>query len=78
MTFTEWQMTRAYTDNLAAVTGCDHETWPAGFTYSGGSHIEAREWGFGVVIETSEREFSTLEEAETYLWKEWARDEING
>jgi broad specificity phosphatase PhoE len=78
MTKIEWQATRTWCDDLAAVTGMDHD-YPTGFTYRDGSeHIEAREWGFGVVIGTTEAEFKTLEEAEDYLWAEWADGECNG
>lgn len=77
MTFTEWQASRKWTDDLSTVTGMDHETYPAGFTYSDGAHIETREWGFGVVIGTTEEDFKTLEEAEAYLWREWSESECN-
>lgn len=76
MTKTEWQATRKWCDDLAAVTGMDHETYPTGFIYrDGGEHIEARGFGFGVVIGTTEAEFKTIEEAEDYLWAEWAEAE---
>jgi hypothetical protein len=76
MTKTEWQATRKWCDDLAAVTGMDHETYPTGFIYrDGGEHIEARGSGFGVVIGTTEAEFKTIEEAEDYLWAEWAEAE---
>ena len=78
MTMQEWQATRKFVDDLSATTGMDHETYPAGFIYrDGAEHIEAREWGFGVVIGNTEREFKALEEAEAYLWAEWADGESN-
>ena len=75
MTFQEWQASRKWTDALASITGMDHETFPSGFVYSDGAHIESREWGFGVVIGNTEEEFKTIEEAEDYLWTEWAEGE---
>lgn len=78
MTFQEWQATRKWTDNLSTVTGLDHEIYPSGWVYrDGADHIEACEWGCRVVIETTEREFTVLKNAEWYLWHEWAQDEAN-
>lgn len=75
-TFAEWQSSRKWTDDLSATTGMDHETYPAGFVYRDDSHVEAREWGFGVVIGTTESEFATIEDAEAFLWKEWSEGEV--
>ena len=78
MTFTEWQATRKWVDDLSAFTGLDHADYPSGWIYrDGAEHIESVECGCRVVIEQSEREFKELEEAERYLWDEWARDEAN-
>lgn len=75
MTKSEWVASRKWCGDLAKVTGMDHETYPTGFTYVDGAHIEAREFGFGVVIGTTETEFETLEAAEDYLWAEWSEGE---
>lgn len=75
MTKTEWQATRKWCDDLATITGMDHGTYPSGFVYRDADHIEAREFGFGVVIGNTEAEFKTIEEAEDYLWAEWAQSE---
>ena len=78
MTFEDWQATRKWVDVLADVTGLDHDDYPSGWIYrDGAEHIESVEWGCRVVIEQSEREFKDLEEAERYLWDEWARDQAN-
>ncbi len=75
MTFQEWQASRTWADDLSVAVDADLDG-ASGFHYANG-HIESRGWGFGVVIANTEAEFSTLEEAESYLWEEWARDEIN-
>jgi hypothetical protein len=76
MTFTEWQATRKWHNDLGTAIDCDLDG-AGGFEYEA-SHIIAREWGFVVHIATTEAEFTTLEEAEAYLWAEWADSEING
>lgn len=76
MTFKEWQVTRKWRDDLGTAIDCDLDG-AGGFEYEA-SYIISREWAYLVQIACSEVEFATLEEAEAYLWKEWARDEING
>ncbi len=76
MTFEEWQATRKWRDDLSAAIDCDMDG-ASGFEYEA-AHIVGREWGYAVCIGTSEREFAVLEEAERYLWDEWAKGEING
>lgn len=73
MTFEQWQATRQWADDLDSVVECDLGG-VSGYHYSNG-HIEARGLRFGVVIATTEEEFATLEEAEQYLWTEWAEGE---
>ena len=78
MTVEQWTATRTWHDDLSKAANTD---WPAecgGFTYDNGCGgcIESRGWGFGVLIANTEREFTTLEAAEQYLWEEYALPEI--
>lgn len=78
MTFEQWQATRKFAEDLGSAVQMDLNG-ASGFYYANGEngeHIEARGFGFGVIIANTEEEFTTLEAAEQYLWDEFARDEI--
>lgn len=75
MTFPQWQATRKWADDLSTAVDADLDG-ASGFHYCNG-HIEARAWGFGVVIGSTNEEFETLEAAERYLWGAWAQSETS-
>ena len=80
MTFEEWTATRKWTADLAK-----DADWPvevSGFFYQPVGVIEATEGGaspavYNVPIYNTEQQFKTLEDAEFYLWEEFAKDEGN-
>lgn len=78
--FADWQATRQFAERLDDKAEADLGG-VSGFYYADATgsicgHIEAREWGFGVVIENTEDEFAKLEDAEAHLWDRWAKHEM--
>lgn len=81
MTFEQWRATRkdfdALPENDAGVyAGLPGSVYEAGFILATGDMSQCI--AFTVPLPQNEHGFSTLAEAEEFLWREWCRDEVSG